>query len=47
VSAGLEAGTRRSYQVFSRCDGCGQVYWRGAHAGRLDAIVAAAMRITG
>jgi hypothetical protein len=42
-----EAGTRRSYQVFSRCQACGQVYWRGAHAARLEAIVQAAIRIAG
>lgn len=35
----LQPGTRRSYDVFARCIGCGQVYWRGAHAWRLDQIV--------
>lgn len=35
----LEPGTRRSYDEFARCTACGQVYWRGAHAGRLDQIV--------
>lgn len=38
----LRPGTRRSYQDFSRCGDCGKVYWRGAHATRLDAIVRAA-----
>jgi uncharacterized protein with PIN domain len=38
----LEPGTRRSYTEFSRCPACGRVYWRGAHADRLDAIVRAA-----
>jgi uncharacterized protein with PIN domain len=38
----LEPGTRRSYDEFSRCTACGRVYWRGAHARRIDAIVAAA-----
>jgi uncharacterized protein with PIN domain len=38
----LEPGTRRSYTEFSRCTGCGRVYWRGAHADRLDAIVTSA-----
>jgi uncharacterized protein with PIN domain len=38
----LEAGTLRSYTGFSRCAGCGRVYWRGAHARRLDAVVRAA-----
>jgi uncharacterized protein with PIN domain len=38
----LEPGTRRSYTEFSRCPACGRLYWRGAHAERLDAIVTAA-----
>jgi uncharacterized protein len=28
----LRPGTRRTYQVFSRCTTCGQVYWHGAHS---------------
>jgi uncharacterized protein with PIN domain len=36
----LPAGTRRTYDEFSRCRDCGRLYWRGAHAARLDAIVA-------
>jgi uncharacterized protein with PIN domain len=39
----LEAGTRRSYTNFSQCVDCGRPYWRGAHAQRLEAIVAEAM----
>jgi uncharacterized protein with PIN domain len=39
----LEPGTRRSYEQFSRCPGCGRLYWRGAHAERIDAIVAQVM----
>jgi uncharacterized protein len=35
----LQPGTRRTYQVFAQCQVCGQVYWRGAHAARLQAIV--------
>jgi uncharacterized protein with PIN domain len=38
----LPAGTRRSYTEFSRCVACGQLYWRGAHAEHLAAIVTAA-----
>lgn len=38
----LQPGTRRSYQAFSRCTRCGQVYWRGAHSGRLEGIIAGA-----
>ena len=40
----LPEGTRRSYTEFSRCAACGRPYWRGAHAERLEAIVAAATR---
>ena len=39
VADRLEPGTRRSYQDFSRCRACGRVYWRGAHSGRIDALV--------
>lgn len=35
----LRPGTRRTYQSFSRCLDCGQVYWRGAHSRRLQAII--------
>ena len=38
----LEHGTRRSYDRFSRCPACGRIYWRGAHARRLETIVARA-----
>ncbi|MDR7302441.1 Mut7-C RNAse domain-containing protein [Haloactinomyces albus] len=38
----LEPGTRRCYDVYARCRSCGRVYWRGAHADKLDAIVAEA-----
>jgi uncharacterized protein with PIN domain len=43
----LQPGTRRTYQVFARCPACGRVYWRGAHSGRLEEIVAAAIRAVG
>lgn len=39
----LQPGTRRSYAQFARCQECGRLYWRGAHARRLDAIVARAV----
>jgi len=42
VLAEVEAGTRRTATRFTRCDGCGRVYWRGAHARRLDDLIAAA-----
>jgi uncharacterized protein len=40
----LRPGTRRTYQTFSRCADCGQIYWRGAHSGRLEVIVESAIR---
>jgi uncharacterized protein len=40
----LPPGTRRTYQAFSRCTACGQVYWHGAHGRRLDDIVDSAIR---
>jgi uncharacterized protein len=39
VESLLEPGTRRSYQDFAQCQACDRVYWRGAHAARLEAIV--------
>jgi len=44
VAGLLRPRTRSAYREFTRCTGCGQVYWRGAHAPRLDAIVARALR---
>lgn len=35
----LPGGTERTYDTFAQCEDCGQAYWRGAHAERLDAIV--------
>jgi uncharacterized protein len=35
----LEPGTRQTYTEFARCSSCGQIYWRGAHAGRLERVV--------
>ncbi|HXW46110.1 MAG TPA: Mut7-C RNAse domain-containing protein [Streptosporangiaceae bacterium] len=40
----LLPGTRRTYQDFSRCGGCGRVYWRGAHSRALQTIVESATR---
>lgn len=36
----LEPGTRRSYHRFARCRACQRLYWRGAHAARLERVVA-------
>jgi len=35
----LEPGTRRTQEEFAGCERCGRVYWHGAHAARLDALV--------
>ena len=39
VAPVLPPGTRRTYQTFSRCRNCGQVYWHGAHSKRLEQII--------
>ncbi|RKS08695.1 hypothetical protein DFP74_4414 [Nocardiopsis sp. Huas11] len=39
VSGELEAGTRATYDTFTRCRSCGRVYWPGAHHDRLVRIV--------
>ena len=46
VLAALKPGTARSYDSFARCRSCAQVYWRGAHARRLDQLVCDAERVT-
>jgi uncharacterized protein len=35
----LEPLTRRYYQDFSRCSGCGRVYWAGSHHARMLGLV--------
>lgn len=45
VLADLRPGTRQTYRDFSRCPRCGRVYWRGAHARRLEQIVAHAEQV--
>ncbi|MDQ8704958.1 Mut7-C RNAse domain-containing protein [Streptomyces sp. LHD-70] len=42
----LAPGTRRTHDSFTRCPGCGRVYWRGAHSRRLERIVATARQRT-
>ncbi|WP_307796523.1 Mut7-C RNAse domain-containing protein [Actinomadura barringtoniae] len=44
VEEQVREGTLRSYDVYGRCEICGQVYWRGAHGGRLEEIVQEAER---
>ncbi|MFC5908825.1 Mut7-C RNAse domain-containing protein [Streptacidiphilus monticola] len=43
VADQLALGTERTYDTFARCTACGKAYWRGAHHGHLDAVVAAAL----
>ena len=40
----LEPKTKLYYHQFKRCPQCGRVFWKGSHAGRLDALVAACGR---
>jgi uncharacterized protein with PIN domain len=35
----LPSGTERTYETFAECSACGQTFWRGAHAQKLDTIV--------
>jgi uncharacterized protein with PIN domain len=35
----LLPGTRRTYDEFSRCTTCGRLYWAGAHAPRIGAMI--------
>jgi uncharacterized protein with PIN domain len=35
----LEPLTRRYYDEFSRCSGCGRIYWAGSHHARLVSLV--------
>jgi hypothetical protein len=39
----LEPGTRRSFDRFAQCGDCDRVYWRGAHAARLEELIKAVM----
>ena len=39
VADRVPAGTRRHVDRFRECTGCAQVYWRGAHHRRIDALL--------
>ncbi|MGW5651032.1 Mut7-C RNAse domain-containing protein [Streptomyces humi] len=43
VAEQLKGGTRKSYDVFARCEECGRAYWKGAHHRQLEEIVARAL----
>lgn len=36
VDEQLEPKTRLYYEEFSRCDGCGRIYWKGSHYGKIQ-----------
>lgn len=40
----LKPKTKKYYEVFSRCESCGQVYWQGSHFAALEKFIA---RFTG
>ncbi len=44
VHGQVHDGTERTYDVFAQCADCEQVYWRGAHHARLNAVVQEAVR---
>ncbi|RLK48154.1 hypothetical protein DFR31_2031 [Alkalispirillum mobile] len=39
VAPRLEPLTRRYYDTFKVCSGCGQVYWYGSHARRIERLI--------
>jgi uncharacterized protein len=45
VDARLPERTRQAFDEFRACGGCGRVYWKGSHWGRLAAIVEAAVNL--
>ncbi len=40
----LEPKTRKYYEEFRRCSGCGKIYWKGTHFERLQSLISAAVR---
>lgn len=40
VAAEVRSGTARTYADYARCVECGHVYWHGAHAARIEPVVA-------
>jgi uncharacterized protein len=39
VEALVEPGTRQTVEEFARCTACDRIYWHGAHARRIDALI--------
>ena len=42
----LKPLTKRYYDTFSRCTGCGRIYWKGSHMEQLDPKVSEILQIT-
>lgn len=40
----LQPRTRRYYNEFWRCEACGQIYWRGSHVSRMQAVIDRVLR---
>ncbi|HNX58600.1 MAG TPA: Mut7-C RNAse domain-containing protein, partial [Spirochaetota bacterium] len=39
VSASLDELTRRYYETFFHCTGCGKIYWKGSHFERMGKLI--------
>lgn len=46
VEAKLAPRTRRHYEHFHQCAGCGRIYWKGSHWHRLQQLIDTALRET-
>lgn len=44
ILAQLQPATRRQHDEFQRCQGCGQVYWKGSHFERMQQFIAQLQR---
>jgi uncharacterized protein with PIN domain len=47
VADRLPAGTRRTYDEFRECMACRRLYWHGAHAARIERLIAAVVPSAG
>jgi uncharacterized protein with PIN domain len=45
VSHGVPERIRQHYSVFTRCAGCGRVYWEGSHWQRMREVLASALAV--
>ncbi len=43
----LKPLTKRYYQDFSKCTGCGRIYWKGSHRERLDPKISEILSVSG